>query len=392
MVSRRDFLARSAGVVSLGSSVPGLWHRAAEAAEPRSDATVLVVLELTGGNDGLNTVVPHADDIYHKRRPTLRVEPAKVLRLDDRVGLHPALRDLHALWEAGDLAVVQGVGYPNPSRSHFRSMEIWQTGKVGPGTPDGWLGRLGDAHPGLERCHVGQGTMPLALSGRRTVGQSLASIADFRLAPGAGIPVRAGHEPGDSVLDPVRLRYEAASALASRLDRLAREASADPPETLEGRLETIRRLIEADTPFRIFYTSLDGFDTHASQVFAHQELLRTLGKAVSGFLAGLRASQLAERVIVLAFSEFGRRLEENASRGTDHGTSGPVLIAGPAVKGGLVGPHPDLADLDETGDPRFAVDFRDVYANVLRNWLNVDPTPILGDRDRVPSLFRVDSR
>ena len=181
MFSRRDFLARSAGVMSLGSLAPGLWRRAAAAAEPRKDATILVVLELTGGNDGLNTVVPHADEVYHKSRPTLRVEPAKVLKLDDRVGLHPALKDLHKVWEAGDLAVVQGVGYPNPNRSHSRSMEIWQTGSVGQAPPAGWLGRLGDAHPKFERCHVGQGTMPLAVTGRKTVAQSLSSIADFRL-------------------------------------------------------------------------------------------------------------------------------------------------------------------------------------------------------------------
>src|SRR5262249_16388394 len=149
-------------------------------------------------------------------------------------------------------------------------------------------------------------------------------------------------------------------------------------ETLEGRLEAVRRLIKADTPFRVFYTSLDGFDTHASQLYAHQELLRTLARALGGFLAGLRPSKLDERVMLLVFSEFGRRLKENSNHGTDHGTAGPVLLAGKAVKAGLVGPPPNLADLDEAGDPRFAVDFRDVYATILRKWLGVDPAPILG--------------
>ena len=144
------------GDLSLGSRAPGLWRQAAAAAEPRADLTILVVVELTGGNDGLNTVVPHTDDIYHKSRPTLRVEPEKVLKLDDRVGLHPALKDLHALWESGDLAVIQGVGYPNPNRSHTRSMEIWQTGSVCAAPPAGWLGRAADANAALGACHVGR--------------------------------------------------------------------------------------------------------------------------------------------------------------------------------------------------------------------------------------------
>jgi uncharacterized protein (DUF1501 family) len=284
------------------------------------------------------------------------------------------------VWESGGLAIVQGVGYPNPNRSHFRSMEIWQSGSVGPATPAGWLGRLGNAHPAFDRCHVGQGTMPLAVAGRQTVAQSLASIADFRLLPGAMISASPGDEPGDPVLDQIRLRYASARDLSARLDRFAKDTSA-APDTLEGRLETVRRLIESDTPFRVYYTSLDGFDTHASQLYTHQELLRTLARALGGFLAGLRSSKLDERVMVLAFSEFGRRLKENANQGTDHGTAGPVLLAGKAVKAGLVGPHPNLADLDEAGDPRFAIDFRDVYATVLRRWLDIDPTPILGARD-----------
>src|SRR5262249_13531548 len=155
------------------------------AVEPPRDSTILVVLELTGGNDGLNTVVPFADDIYHKSRPTLRIDPSKVIKLDDQIGLNPALKDLHRVLETGDLAVGEGVGYPQPNRSHFRSMEIWQTGTIDPAPPTGWLGRLGDARPGSEVCHVGRGTVPLALMGRRTVPQSLASESEFRLVPGA---------------------------------------------------------------------------------------------------------------------------------------------------------------------------------------------------------------
>jgi uncharacterized protein (DUF1501 family) len=392
MLSRRDLLIRSAGLglgsglLSLGAPAPGLWRQAASAAEPRSDATVLVVVELTGGNDGLNTVVPHADDIYHKNRPTLRIEPVKVLKLDDRVGLHPSLKELHALWEAGDLAVLQGVGYPNPNRSHFRSMEIWQTGALGDAPPAGWLGRLADANPTLGLCHVGQQSVPLAVRGRKSIPQALASLADYRLAPGAGLAeVSEADRVGDPVLREIQRQFAMARDLSVRLAAIptdqAGAESASSPETLAGRLETIRRLIEADLPVRVYYTSQDGFDTHAAQRYTHQELLRKVSQGVAGFLKSLKASRLDERVVVLLFSEFGRRLKENASNGTDHGAAAPVLLAGKPVKGGLIGPPPNLANLDDGGDPRFTTDFRDAYAALLRRWLAVDPEPILGRRD-----------
>jgi len=372
---------QSAGILAVGSTASRLWRRAAGAAEARRDAPVLVVLELSGGNDGLNTVIPHGDAAYHKSRPTLRIEPGKVLKLDDRVGLHPSLKDLHRFWEAGNLAVVQGVGYPEPNRSHFRSMEIWQTGTVGPAPPAGWLGRLGDAHPRLELCHVGQGAMPLAVQGRQVAAQSLASVAAYRLEAGAELPSRFKDGSGEPLLAEIRQRYTATADLARRLESLrGGELASASAETLEGRLETILRLIEADTPYRVYYTAQDGFDTHAGQLYAHQRLLQTLGKALAGFLDGLKPSKLDERVVVLVFSEFGRRLKENGNGGTDHGAAAPVLIAGRAVKGGLFGPHPNLTDLDETGDPRFAIDFRDLYASLIRRWLDVDPTPILGER------------
>ena len=329
--TRRQFMNQSAGVMSLGSLAPGLWRRAAAAAEPRRDATILVVLELTGGNDGLNTVVPHADDVYHKSRPTLRVEPGKVLKLDDRVGLHPALKDLHQVWENGDLAVVQGVGYPNPNRSHFRSMEIWQTGTIGPAPPAGWLGRLGDAHPGWSSATWGRGPCRWRCRGGRSSPSRWRASPTTGSWPEAEFPSRfAGRCRRRSARSK---RFAAATrrpwSWLARLERLRRRTGVKAdPDTLEGRLESIRRLIEADTPYRVFYTSQDGFDTHAGQLFAHQELLRTLGKAVSGFLEQLKASKLDERVVVLIFSEFGRRLKENANRGTDHGTAAPVLIAG----------------------------------------------------------------
>ena len=394
MMSRRDLLIRSAGAgswdrgcLSLGVPAPGLWRQAAAAAEPRADLPILVVVELTGGNDGLNTVIPYADDIYHKSRPTLRIEPDKVLKLDDRVGLHPALKELHALWESGDLAVVQGVGYPNPNRSHTRSMEIWQTGVVGPAPPAGWLGRAADANPDVQalsrRAAIG------AAGGARPEGRFPRRLPAWRTIGSRPVPdcprCSEGEQAGDSLSgrDPPAVRGSPGSVRAAGGDPRGPVASDPPPspETLEGRLETIRRLIEADLPVRVYYTAQDGFDTHAAQRFVHQDLLRQVSQAVAGFLKALKPSRLDERVVVLVFSEFGRRLKENASSGTDHGAAAPVLLAGKPVKGNLIGPPPDLADLDDGGDPRFTTDFRDVYATLLSRWLAVDPEPILGRRD-----------
>ena len=372
------------GIFALGCGCPGLWRQAARAAEARRDAPILVVLELSGGNDGLNTVIPHADDVYHKSRPTLRVEPARFSSWMTAWACTRHSRICTVSGRPASLAVVQGVGYPNPNRSHFRSMEIWQTGTVGPAPPAGWLGRLGDAHPRLELCHVGQGTMPLAVQGRKVAAQSLASVADVPTrARAPSFPLDSRGESAEPPLAEIRRRYTSTrrAGPAAREPARGEERRPSDAETLEGRLETIRTLIEADTPYRVYYTAQEGFDTHAAQRFTHQQLLQTLGKGLAGFLDSLKPSQARRaRCVVLVFSEFGRRLKENANGGTDHGAAAPVLIAGRTVKGGLFGPHPNLADLDETGDPRFAVDFRDVYASLIRRWLGVDPTPILGER------------
>ena len=194
MSSRRTFLKQTAAVCSIGSSAPLVWRRAANAAGPERDAPILVVVELTGGNDGLNTVVPFADDLYQKNRPTLRVKPDKVLKLDDRVGLNDALKGLQPFWDGGDLAVIQQVGYPNPNRSHFESMAVWQGGEGHRGGVTGWLGRVADAHSRLSVCHVGPSSTPLAVRGRVAAPQSLASLAEFQLASGAESGAGDGNE------------------------------------------------------------------------------------------------------------------------------------------------------------------------------------------------------
>jgi uncharacterized protein (DUF1501 family) len=382
MSTRRSFLSSGLelGLLAVGAQAPLFWRRAAAAAEPKSGLPILVVIELSGGNDGLNTVVPHGDDLYAKARPTLRVEPKTVLKLDDRVGLNPALKDLYKFWDSGDLAVVQGAGYPNPNRSHSRSMEIWQTGSVGPVPDAGWLGRAADLNASVAACHVGSDAVPLAVRGRKFFTPSIGSLADYRIPVGISDADQA--VPGDDLAREIRRRSDHAIAQAKRLEAASRFLPRLVTGTLEERLTTIRVLIEHDPGLRVFYTSTapSGFDTHAAQAYTHRELLRSVSSAVAGFLSEVRQRGLGERVVVLMFSEFGRRVRENAQGGTDHGAAGPVFVAGSPVRGGLVGPPPDLANLDN-GDLKFAVDFRDIYATLLRRWLHVDPVPILGRRD-----------
>lgn len=380
MQSRRNFIGHASAAVAI-SGAQRFWSGAAHAAERGPDKPILVVVELNGGNDGLNTVVPFADDIYHKSRPTLRIEPEKVLKLDDHMGLNPTMKPLHGLWNEGCLTVIQGVGYPNPNRSHFRSMEIWQTAETGSSTTTGWLGRTADADHAMQSCHVGDEAVPVALQGRKAFAQSLVSIDAFRLPGDSQLSKDLSNQANGSLLAEIGSQFGSTAELARRLgNSKSSGGSTIDPKSLKGRFETILRLIESDSPYRVYYTSQDGYDTHAGQQYQHQSLLNEFSSELAQFLKRLKESRLDDKVLVLAFSEFGRRLKENANAGTDHGTAAPVFIAGNVTGTRLLGKAPDLKNLDETGDPHHTTDFRDVYAAVLRDWLKVDPAPILGSR------------
>jgi len=411
MATRRDFLRSSlssSALVAFTPLVPSALARAARAAGPDRDGRVLVVVQLDGGNDGLNTVVPFADDGYAKHRTVLRLPVDRLHKITREVGLHPSMKGAAGLFEAGRLAVVQGVGYPNPSRSHFKSMAIWQSADANLPRTDrdvvsaedraalGWIGRALDEVRGPTNgtpggVFVGTGSMPPALRGRRCPTSTLTRPEDSVLVLPNGIrPELPDPAPGEDLAAFVRRSTRDAYATADRMAdvvRAADDGARYPTTALAGRLRVIARLLKGGVGARVFYTSQGSYDTHVAQLPTHATLLDELSGAVTAFLDDLTAAKLAERVTVLCFSEFGRRVRENGSLGTDHGTAGPVFLAGPAVRGGLIGRGPNLADLDD-GDLRVGIDFRQVYATVLEDWLGLPARVVLrGEFERL-NLFR----
>jgi uncharacterized protein (DUF1501 family) len=407
--TRREFVHMGLGSCSLlacGTSMPEFVARSALAAPPddRSTGRVLVVLELVGGNDGLNTVVPYADDAYGRHRPRLKIPARSLHKLDDHIGLHPGLSGLNELWKRAELAIVQSVGYPNPNRSHFESEAIWYTGMLKPhANAAGWLNRgfgrgaaVSDGDGST--IHVGDGELPGALRGDALSVPSVPSLdALDQLVRRLGMPERGDTlaqraaldrvaslprgEPG-SHLQFVQRSQVVSYASSARIEEILRagrtHASPDYPDSeLARRLRLVAQLIQSGLSTSVYYVQLGGFDTHAAQLGDHAARLSELGNAVSAFFGDLRRAREASRVLLLVFSEFGRRLTENANLGTDHGTAAPVLLASPGVRSGLHGPYPNLAELED-GDPRHAIDFRRIYATILDRWLNCPSRLVLG--------------
>jgi uncharacterized protein (DUF1501 family) len=396
MSSRRDFLKASlagSSLISLAPTVPGFLARTARAAAPVPDGRVLVVVQLDGGNDGINTLVPFADDGYARHRKTLRLREDRLIKIDDRVGLHPAMGAAAALLDSGRLALVPGVGYPNPSRSHFRSMAIWQSGELDPDEQrgPGWIGRgLDSAADRPEALFLGATTPPLALRGRRVAATAIKGPEDLTLDPRAPGHAAAGGAAAGDLAAFVRRSTLDAYATADRMARFAQGQAAEapyPPSALAGRLRTIARLMKGGHPARVYYTAQEGFDTHAVQVPRHAALLDELSGALKAFLDDLAVAGLADRVLVLGFSEFGRRVAENGSAGTDHGTAGVALLAGSGVQPGVAGAYPSLTALDE-GDLTMNVDFRRIYATVLHDWLGLSAAQALGQEHEPLPLLR----
>jgi uncharacterized protein (DUF1501 family) len=378
MLTRRSFL-KASSLLALAPTLPAFLAKTARAAEPDRDGRVLVVVQLDGGNDALNTVVPHADPEYAKLRPTLKLPPRELIKVTDAVGLHRALQPLGDLLEKGQLAVLPGVSYPNPNRSHFRSMAIWHTAKFDPDehTGYGWLGRALDGKGGSSTL-VGGGGVPGALRARRSAALALNGPEDLVVADAATAKRALGAQPKDDLLAFVRRQAADGYAAGEKMAGLTRGSDAAYPGTRLGeRLRLTAGLLKSDLGARVFYTIQPGYDTHAAQNFTHANLLGEFAGAVKAFFTDLEKAKLAERVLLLAFSEFGRTIKENGSAGTDHGTDGCVFVAGGGVKGGLVGTMPSLTDLEER-EPKMTTDFRCVYATVLDKWLNCSGEEVLG--------------
>jgi uncharacterized protein (DUF1501 family) len=391
--NRRDFLKYSS-LVGIGASVPNFLARTAiaapDAARPGAKDTILVVVQLTGGNDGLNTVIPYKDELYAKYRPTIKVAADRVKKIDDHVGLHPSLDGFAGLLEDKSLCVLQGVGYPNPDQSHFRSMDIWQAASTAETLTEGWIGKALKSM-NCPAFHVGGSneSAPLALSGAPARVPTIASIEDFqlKLADKAGQkPVldgaaKAGGKPG--LLDFVQRTATNTYASSQKLQEIGKnyEPKVPYPQTgLANRLRLCAQLIDAGLGSRIFYVSIDGFDTHANQGGAtgsHANLMAEVSGAITAFYKDLSARGHKDRLMVMTFSEFGRRAKENGSKGTDHGSGAPMFLVGSKVKAGAIGKHPPLDSLD-MGNLRFSTDFRQVYANVLDRWLGVSSKDVLG--------------
>ncbi len=417
---RRDFLKTTmaaSSLISLGAAtVPTFLGRSARAVSEEGQAgasndRVLVVVQLIGGNDGLNTVVPQGMDGYARHRRRLRLPAGQLHHINDEISLHPSLGALAGLLESGRLSVVQGVGYPNPDRSHFRSMEIWETARTDTerdALETGWLGRVLDAQapaPGRDTpaLQIGAGRLPLAFRSKRVEVPALENLDQFRLQLAGSADqkraartalddlARVDRQSNDPLLGFIRRSTLAAYDSSRRLEEVAKASGGSggpeyPNYGLARRLELIAQIIKAGFGTRIYYTSLGGFDTHANQLGTHAALLNELSDSLAAFHADLAKAGQADRVAVLSFSEFGRRVAENASNGTDHGAAAPVFVVGPVTQAGLVGEHPSLEDLDD-GDLKHHTDFRSVYAALLQDWLGVPAAPIVGNGFEPLTLF-----
>lgn len=400
MASRRTFLHQGLGIVVLGGAMPLAFMRAASAqALPALGSTidpgnVLVVIQMSGGNDGLNTVVPYADDAYHNVRPVIRVVENTVLKLDDHIGLNPALAGLNELYKEGRVAVVQGVGYPNPNRSHFEATQIWETASPQLREQTGWLGRyLDKTNPASGKTKnpfqaVALGDqIPAALVSQHVDVPAIGALNAFNFNAGrdanaktsAGVlydGARPGQSPYLTMLeDTARSAYHGGDVLRQKVANY-KPAVVYPKDGFSQQLQLAAQMIGSDTGTRIIFVSLGSFDTHVNQRVQQDRLLGYMGSGLLAFYNDLKAHGLDKKVMTMTFSEFGRRVQQNANNGTDHGTAMPLFVVGGSLKGGVYGAHPSLTDLDH-GDLKFNTDFRSVYATVLEKWLGRNPSDII---------------
>lgn len=421
--TRREFLTRGLTILAAGYTAPSFLARTVwainnpyavktvKSAPGVADGRVLVVVQLSGGNDGLNTVVPFAFDEYYQNRPVLAVPKSDVLKLNDQVGLHPNLAKLKDLYDNGKLAVIQGVGYPNPNRSHFSSMEIWHTANPDTGKVEsyGWVGRYFDnVCPGCAKPTVGVAlgvSQPLATKSQKGLGIALNNPESFQWMPSPlsnsddqleqdiykilNTPMKGESGPIDF------LRHTAMNATLSSADVRGAVSNYSgtttyPNSDFAAKMQLVAKMIGGKLDTKVYYVSIGGFDTHANQQATQEKLLTDVAEGIDAFMKDLAEQGNDDRVIVMTFSEFGRRVAENASGGTDHGTAAPMFIVGKGVQPGVHGVQPSLAPdkLDPIGDIVYQTDFRSVYASILEKWLNAPSEKILGQKFDLLPLIR----
>jgi len=427
--TRRDFLKATLGTSALlSSAAPNVLFQAAAGASRRDNGqTVLVVIQLSGGNDGLNTVVPYGDDEYARNRPTLALSPKELHKINAMVGFHPRMGAFKRLYDEGQLSVIQGVGSPKFEDSHEGAMRIWHTGD-----PDrtnrqtGWLGRVVDNiwHTDMTEApavFVGPITQPFALNAESVFVPSVQSPDDLMIDKMSGdkdgqsvservallrvegvSPSNRGQDARDtlrqhdSLLDFLHCCTFRAHTNTRRIEAVTKSATNStgyPSFLLASTLHTIAQLIRADIGIRIFFAELGGggiggFDNHANQRGNHCALLHQLSESVAAFVDDLKHDKLLDRVLLMTFSEFGRTVKENGRRGTGHGAAAPIFLAGGKLKGGLVGKRPSLTNL-KNGAPKVHIDFRRVYATVLDRWLGFESKPVLGKQFELLDILNV---
>ena len=416
-LTRRGFIAASGVVGAAGIAGGSAWAALAQSSGTRQASAVaaqstsagtFVLITLYGGNDGLDTVVPASDPAYQKARGELAVTEKDALPLADGLSFHPSLPRMARRYKDGGVAIVRGVGYPQPDHSHFRSMSIWQTASPQTAVTTGWLGRWLDASTSAQAAAAGG---PIQAVG---VGPTLTPALVGARRSAAAVPVGPLAVPGGSLGAGIRSLYQVPRAtsegdllqtiagvdadylsVADRLGKLLPDASAAGGSAKNGdlgsQLDVVARLINAGVSTQAYAVSLGGFDTHAGEEQTHGGLLSQVDSAVDTFLTSVSRSPHADRLVVMIYSEFGRRVVTNASGGTDHGTAAPVILAGPGVRGGMYGDQPSLTRLgtgDDDGDLIATTDFRDVYATILGDVLDSDPSAALGSGRRSLGFVR----
>ncbi|GAC1445160.1 MAG: DUF1501 domain-containing protein [Chloroflexota bacterium] len=409
-ISRRSMVAGTLGVAALGTGASHvlldshlLDRIGALHAEKAPADNVLVVIQQAGGNDGLNTVVPYTNTQYYKRRPTLAIHPDRVLALDSTVGLHPYLAGIKSIWDEGNLAVVQGVGYPNPDLSHFKSTIVWQTGDPLATQDTGWLGRYldtaldGDHNP-LKAVSIGD-SLPLAFRSRANATPAVTSLPDFQLPTNADgrtrlAALRAFAEMNRSALDrnptlaAIRSSQSTTVQAVGKLQAVPtgyRARVRYPKTDLARQLQLVAQLIHANLGTRVFWVTQDGYDDHAREMGDHAHLLRELDGAITAFYRDMQARNWHRQVMMMTWSEFGRRVEENGDRGTDHGTAAPMFLLGGRIRGNVYGDDPILTNLDGDGNLKYHIDFRSVYGTVMDRWMGANATAVVGGNyERIP--------